>query len=91
MVFKPFLWWRPEVAKRDLTLVQQMGFTWVKQTFAWRDIEPQIKGHYEWKLADDIVRRVGKRGNLKLLVRIDRQPFWAQAPGTPELESAPPA
>ena len=52
---------------------------------------PQQKGHYEWKLADNVVRRVGKRGNLKLLARIDRQPFWSQAPGTPELDNAPPA
>ena len=86
-----FLWWKPEIAKRDLTLVQQMGFTWVKQNFAWRDIEGQQKGHYEWELADNIVRRVGKRGDLKLLVRIDRQPFWSQAPGAPELDNAPPA
>jgi hypothetical protein len=86
-----FLWWKPEVTKRDLTLVQELGFQWVKQSFSWRDIEPAQKGHYEWKLADDVVRRVGKRGNLKLLARIDRQPFWSQAPGTPELENAPPA
>ncbi len=85
-----FLWWKPEITKRDLTLIQDMGFRWVKQNFAWRDIEPQEKGHFEWKLADDVVRRVGKRGNLKLLVRIDRQPFWTQAPGTPPFEDAPP-
>ena len=86
-----FLWWKPEVTKRDLTLVQDLGFQWVKQNFSWRDIEPAQKGHYEWKLADDVVRRVGRREGLKLLARIDRQPFWSQAPGTPELENAPPA
>ncbi len=86
-----FLWWKPEITKRDLTLIQQMGFTWVKQSFAWRDIEPQQKGHFEWQLADDVVRRVGKRGDLKLLARIDRQPLWSQAPGTPNLDNAPPA
>jgi hypothetical protein len=85
-----FLWWKPEIAKRDLTLIQQLGFTWVKQNFAWRDIENQQKGHFEWELPDNIVRRVGKRGDLKLLVRIDRQPFWSQAPGTSELDNAPP-
>ncbi|MBI5564869.1 MAG: beta-galactosidase, partial [Chloroflexi bacterium] len=58
-----FLWWKPEIAKRDLTLIQQLGFTWVKQNFAWRDIENQQKGHFEWELADNIVRRVGKRGD----------------------------
>jgi hypothetical protein len=86
-----FLWWKPEITKRDLTLVQDLGFQWVKQSFSWRDIEPAQKGHYEWKLADDVVRRVGRREGLKLLARIDRQPFWSQAPGTLELENAPPA
>lgn len=85
-----FLWWKPEITKRDLTLVQQMGFTWVKQNIAWRDVEGQAKGHYEWENADNVVRRVGKRGNLKLLVRLDRQPFWTQVRGTPPLEDAPP-
>ncbi len=86
-----FLWWKPEITKRDLTLIQQMGFTWVKQDFAWRNIEPQQKGHFEWERADAVVRRVGKRGDLKLLARLDRQPFWSQTPGAVELESAPPA
>lgn len=85
-----FLWWKPEIAKRDLTLVQDLGFQWVKQNIAWRDIESQQKGHYEWELADNVVRRVGKRG-LKLIVRIDRQPFWSQAAGTAPLDNAPPA
>ncbi len=86
-----FLWWKPEITKRDLTHVQDLGFQWVKQNFSWRDIEPSQKDHYEWKLADDVVRRVGRRDRVKLLARIDRQPFWAQAPGTAEMENAPPA
>jgi hypothetical protein len=85
-----FLWWKPEITKRDLTLVQQMGFTWVKQNIAWRDIEI-AKGEYSWSLADDVVRRVGRRAGIKLLVRLDRQPFWSQAPNTDPLDNAPPA
>ena len=85
-----FVWWKPETARRDLNLVRDMGFTWVKQQFAWRDIEGAAKGHFSWELADEVVRRVNNRG-LKLLARIDRQPFWAQAPGAEPLENAPPA
>ena len=70
--------------------MQDLGFQWVKQNIAWRDIESQQKGRYEWELADNVVRRVGKRG-LKLIVRIDRQPFWSQAAGTAPLDNAPPA
>jgi len=85
-----FAWWKPEIAGRDLNLIRDMGFTWVKQSFAWRDIEGLGKGQYAWKVADDLVRRATKRG-LKIIARIDRQPFWAQAPGTEPLENAPPA
>lgn len=28
-----FLWWRPEVAHRDLQLMREGGFNWVKQAF----------------------------------------------------------
>ena len=85
-----FLWWKPEITRRDLTLIQEMGFTWIKQQFAWRDIEGAGKGHFEWNRADDIVRRANNR-KLRLLVRIDRQPIWAQAAGSEPLENAPPA
>jgi hypothetical protein len=85
-----FLWWKPEIARRDLTLVQEMGFTWVKQQFAWRDVEGVAKGHFDWTRPDDIVRRANNR-KLKLLARIDRQPFWTQPEGTQPLENAPPS
>jgi hypothetical protein len=31
-----FLWWRPEVAQRDMELIRDAGFGWVKQGFACR-------------------------------------------------------
>ena len=74
-----FLWWRPEVADRDLNLVKDAGFGWVKQYFAWQDIEGAKKGSYDWERADRIVDEANKRG-LKLLVRIGMDPdraFWA--------------
>lgn len=85
-----FLWWRPDIAQRDLALVQEMGFGWVKQSFAWRDVEGIVKGRYDWWHPDQIVEAVEKAG-LKLVVRLDRQPFWSQAPGTPPQENEPPA
>lgn len=85
-----FLWWKPDTAQRDLQLVQEMGFGWVKQTFAWRDIEAITKGEYDWWRPDYIVQAVEEAG-LQLLVRLDRQPFWTQPPGTPPLENMPPA
>jgi hypothetical protein len=85
-----FLWWKPEIARRDLGLIQEMGFTWIKQSFPWRDIEWAAKGHFNWTMADEVVRRANNRG-LKLLARIDRQPFWTQADDSTLLENAPPA
>ena len=85
-----FLWWRPEIAKRDLGLAKDLGFGWVKQSFAWRDIETIEKGKYDWYRTDLIVNMV-EEADLKLLVRIDRQPFWSQEVDWPPLENAPPA
>jgi hypothetical protein len=75
-----FLWWRPELAERDLLLVKDMGFGWVKQTFAWRDIEGLGKGQFDWSHTDHIVYTTNKYGGLDLLIRVDHAPEWA-APG----------
>lgn len=85
------LWWNEQIAQRDLDLVEQMGFRWIKQAFAWRDIETVRKGHYDWWRTDRIVDDAVER-SLFLIVRLDRQPFWAQADGGAlPLENAPPA
>ncbi len=85
------LWWNEEIAQRDLDMVQQMGFRWIKQLFPWRDIETHEKGQYDWWRTDRIVEDAEERG-LMLLVRLDHQPFWSQANGGwPPLENAPPA
>ncbi len=71
-----FLWWRPETADRDLQLIQQAGFGWVKQTFAWREIEGAGKGIYDWSRTDRIIQQVEQYG-LRILARVDSQPKWA--------------
>lgn len=84
------LWWNEEIAQRDLDMVQQMGFRWIKQLFPWRDIETHEKGQYDWWRTDRIVEDAEERG-LLLMVRLDHQPFWSQANGGwPPLENAPP-
>jgi uncharacterized protein YraI len=79
-----FLWWRPEVADRDLKLMDEAGFNWVKQAFAWETIEGAGKGQYDWSIADRVVQHVNNEG-LKLLARLSSDPeleatFWAGAP-----------
>ncbi|MBC7224170.1 MAG: cellulase family glycosylhydrolase [Anaerolineae bacterium] len=77
-----FLWWREEVADRDLQLARDAGFRWVKQLFSWQDIEGAAKGHYDWSRTDRIVDQVEQHG-LKLIVRVSQdpdRPFWAGTP-----------
>ena len=80
-------WWRLDVLERDLALTSDMGFGWVKQTFAWRDIEGYAKGEYDWYRPDEIVAAT-ERAGLNLIVRIDRQPLWA-VESLPEEEIKP--
>jgi uncharacterized protein YraI len=78
-----FLWWRPEIADRDLVLMKEAGFEWVKQAFAWETIEGAGKGQFDWSVADRVVTHVNTDG-LKLLARLSSDPelsdFWAGAP-----------
>jgi hypothetical protein len=70
-----FLWWRPEVASRDVQIVRAAGFGWIKVNFGWREIE-LAKGQFDWAHTDHIVEMANAEG-LDLLVRIDYQPRWA--------------
>ena len=70
-----FLWYRPEVGSRDVQLVKQAGFGWIKQGVGWRDVEP-AKGQFIWAQLDDITKWMGEQ-QLNLIVRLDHQPQWA--------------
>ena len=78
-----FLWWKQEVADRDLGLMEDGGFNWVKQTFAWETIEGAGKGQFNWARADWVVNHACTH-NLRLLARLSTDPdlasFWAGAP-----------
>jgi hypothetical protein len=71
-----FMWWREEVAIRDLQLICDAGFGWVKQRVAWRDVEGAGKGLFEWEWTDRIVRRAEEAG-VDVLFRLDGEPAWA--------------
>ena len=71
-----FLWWRAETADRDLRLIRESDFGWVKQIFGWRDIEGAGKNQFDWERPDRIVDQVEQYG-LNLIVRVDNQPGWA--------------
>ena len=77
-----FGWYRPEVADRDMGYVRDAGFAWIKQIFAWKDIEGAAKGHYDWSRTDRLVSQAEQYG-LKMLVRVDWAPAWAEGGGGP--------
>jgi polysaccharide biosynthesis protein PslG len=72
-----FLWWNVDnkTAARDADLVQGLGFGWLKEQFSWSAISGS-RGGYDWFRTDWIVKLAAER-NLKLLVRLDKAPFWA--------------
>jgi hypothetical protein len=78
-----FLFWQAEIADRDLQLVQDAGFRWVKQEFAWREIEGAGKGMFDWSRTDRIMDQIDAHG-LKVIVRLGVQPAWAGG-GFPEV------
>jgi hypothetical protein len=71
-----FLWWRPEVAQRDMELIRDAGFGWVKQGFAWREIEGLGKSQFDWSITDRIVTQAESIG-LHIIARLDDEPTWA--------------
>ena len=87
-----FLWWRPEVAQRDLELIRDAGFGWVKQGFAWREIEGSDKGHFDWTVTDRIVDQAESVGP-NMIARLDSEPIWASGqayPNNAEIVMSPP-
>lgn len=78
-----FLFWKEEIADRDLKLVQEAGFRWVKQEFAWREIEGAGKGAFDWGRTDRVMDQIDSHG-LKVIARLGVQPEWAGG-GYPEV------
>ncbi|NBD34898.1 MAG: cellulase family glycosylhydrolase, partial [Chloroflexi bacterium] len=82
------IWWDPWAAvRRDWHLVQDAGFTWVKQRLAWQDIEGAGPGVYEWAAADRIVAEA-EEAEVALIFRVDHPPAWA-APDPEEDATGP--
>lgn len=79
-----FLYWQAEVADRDLQLVQDAGFRWVKQEIPWREVEGHGKGAWHWSVTDRMMEQIDAHG-LKVIVRLGSQPAWASKTVLPEI------
>lgn len=75
-----FLWWDGGEAGLQLDWVRLMSYSHVKQTFAWRDLEPE-KGEWHWEQADRILDEIERR-DLRLVARLGQVPEWATADST---------
>jgi hypothetical protein len=77
-----FLWWSPDaIVERDVRLVAEAGFGWIKQNVGWRDVEKYeglAPDEWDWYLADRVVNYAGQY-DLDVLFRLDHQPLWAGA------------
>jgi hypothetical protein len=79
-----FLYWTAEIADRDLKLVQDAGFRWVKQEIPWREVEGQGKGMWQWDIPDRMINQI-EAHHLKVIVRLGTQPRWAASSAFPEI------
>jgi O-antigen ligase len=75
---------------RSLEMARDGGFKWIRQGFAWNDIEISGKGIYTdtrnpavevsaWAKYDFIVDEANKYG-LQIMARLDSPPVWARLP-----------
>lgn len=71
-----FLWWDGGEVGQNLDRITMMGFTHVKQTFAWLDLEP-TQGEWHFEQSDRILAETERRG-LKVIARLGEVPDWAQ-------------
>ena len=85
-----FLWWDEWVAARDLGLIVDAGFTWVKQNVSWFEVERYEPGGLNWGPTDRIVRQAQER-DLHILFRLSGVPLpeWVTPPDDPTLPVRP--
>jgi O-antigen ligase len=70
----------PEELDRTLTQMNDVGLHWIRQPFAWADIEP-APGQFNWAPWDRAVERASANG-LELIAVLDTTPGWARPPDT---------
>lgn len=81
----------PANVVKSLDIAQAGGFKWIRQDFAWNDIEISAKGNFtdtrnpgnpvsSWAKYDFIVDQAVAHG-INIMARLDSPPVWARKPG----------
>lgn len=88
-----------ENVRRQLALLRDVGFGWIRQSFPWEDIEVHGKGDFEdrrteprksaWLKYDRIVELAEEHG-IEILARLDNPPAWSRSAGDAMGTLAPP-
>ena len=85
-----FLWWDGGEAGMNLDWVRMMRFTHVKQTVAWRDIQAEAGGPFDFSRISAILDQIEAR-DLELVARLGGTPDWAKRDATdPGAHDTPP-
>jgi hypothetical protein len=84
-----YLWWDEDIARRDMDLIDEAGFEWVKQNVGWRDVEGAAKEAFNWYFTDRILADAAER-DLKVLFRLDSEPAWAALEKGVRSDNGPP-
>ena len=89
----------PAKRERQVRMIAEAGFHWLRQEFPWEDIEIHGKGDFTdrrheparsaWEKYDHIVGLAEQHG-LELVVRLSNPPAWARAAGDAAGTYAPP-
>ncbi|MBN2303021.1 MAG: O-antigen ligase family protein [Anaerolineae bacterium] len=83
------LQYTPDDLTVELDHIAAAGFTWVRQSFLWQNIEPE-PGRFEWAAYDALVGAVAEHDSLQLVAVLDGTPAWARDSFAPEHPFAPP-
>ncbi len=67
--------------RNSLARIEAAGLTWVRQTFAWSNAEPQ-PGHFDWVAFDRIVNAVTDT-SLNIIAALDTAPAWSHPASNP--------
>ncbi|MEP7198829.1 MAG: hypothetical protein ABI874_03325 [Chloroflexota bacterium] len=78
----------PQKRAKQLDLIRDAGFKWIRQEFPWEDIEIHAKGDFmdrrnakpvsAWDKYDHIVRMANERG-IQVIARLSTPPKWSRA------------
>ncbi len=89
----------PAKRERQMQMLREAGFRWMRQEFPWEDIEIHAKGDFEdrrndpyrsaWEKYDHIVD-LAEKYDVQIIARLSNPPAWSRVAGDASGTRAPP-